>query len=154
MSKHDSVEGVKRDTVSNVIDITLVVLASISYLIHVEYPLLSKFITNGVGFIFIALVIPHFIMMWTEKKILNYNFLKYIIETSYHPASFIIRNTVIYFVYYYIWSFNNNIIYLTGLSLVFAFDVIVLVNILSISRINTLKKRFVKMSPPFDRDNE
>lgn len=79
MSNH--IEDKKADKVSNVIDLTLVIVASVAYLMHIEYPSLSKFITNGVGFIFIVLVIPHFIMMFNEKKILNYHFLKYIIET-------------------------------------------------------------------------
>jgi phage terminase large subunit-like protein len=150
MSNH--IEDKKADKVSNFIDLTLVIVASVAYLMHIEYPSLSKFITNGVGFIFIVLVIPHFIMMFNEKKILNYHFLKYIIETSYNPASFIIRNSVIYFVYYYIWSFNQNDIYFTGLTMVVAFDVIVLVNILSVSRINVLKVRFEQMTKPKSTD--
>lgn len=150
MSNH--IEDKKADKVSNVIDLTLVIVASVAYLMHIEYPSLSKFITNGVGFIFIVLVIPHFIMMFNEKKILNYHFLKYIIETSYNPASFIIRNSVIYFVYYYIWSFNQNDIYFTGLTMVVAFDVIVLLNILSVTRINVLKLRFEQMTKPKSTD--
>lgn len=153
MNDQDYIEE-KSDKVSNVIDITLVIIASLAYLMHIQYPSLSKFITNGVGFIFIALVIPHFIMMWSEKKILNYHFLKYIIETSYHPASFIIRNVVIYFIYYYIWSFNHNDVYFTGLTMVVAFDVIVLLNILSTSRIKILKERFATMPPPLNTDKE
>jgi hypothetical protein len=152
MNENDYSEDHKSNKVSNVIDLTLVIFAALAYIIHVDYPVLSKFITNGVGFIFIVLVIPHFIMMFNEKKILNYHFLKYIIETSYNPASFIIRNSVIYFVYYYIWSFNQNDIYFTGLSMVVAFDVIVLVNILSASRINVLKVRFEQMTKPKSTD--
>jgi hypothetical protein len=152
MSNH--IEDKKADKVSNFIDLTLVIVASVAYLMHIEYPSLSKFITNGVGFIFMVLVIPHFIMMWNERKILNYNFLKYIIETSHHPASFVVRNSVIYFIYYYIWSFNHNDIYFVGLTMVAAFDLIVLLNIMSTSRIQTLKERFEKMPTPVSVDEE
>lgn len=59
---------------------------------------------------------------------------------------------MIYFVYYYIWSFNQNDIYFTGLTMVVAFDVIVLLNILSVSRINVLKARFAQMTKPKSTD--
>lgn len=59
---------------------------------------------------------------------------------------------MIYFVYYYIWSFNQNDIYFTGLTMVVAFDVIVLLNILSVTRINVLKVRFEQMTKPKSTD--
>lgn len=68
MNENDYSEDHKSNKVSNVIDLTLVIFAALAYIIHVDYPALSKFITNGVGFIFIVLVIPHFIMMFNEKR--------------------------------------------------------------------------------------
>lgn len=153
MSDHDYNEE-KQDKVSNIIDVTLVMTSAFAYLISSSYPGISKFMTDGIGFIFMVLVIPHFFMMWNEKKILNYHFMKYIIETSYHKFSFIVRNVIIYAIYYYIWSFNNNAVYLTGLSLVMAFDAIVLLNIISASRIATLKERFNKLPKPEPTDTE
>lgn len=149
----DNVED-KKETVSNVIDLTLVSIAAGAYMLHGQYPSISNIITTFVGSIFIVLVLPHIVMMYREKKLLNYYFLKYIIETYSHRTSFILRNTVVYFVYYYIGSFNENRTYLAGLSLVVLFDIVVLLNIMSTTRIQSLKERFKVLKDPVNRVDE
>lgn len=147
MSTHDDFENTS-DKVSNFIDFSLVLTSAIAYLVKGDWPTVSYLITNTVAFIFVALVVPHFIMIVMEKRFFTYHFIKYIIESSQHRGSWIIRNSVIYFIYFYIWSFNLNNYYLLGLSLICFFDVIVLLNILSSSRVAKLKKIFATLPPP------
>jgi len=147
MNEQDNLEKCS-DKVSNFIDFSLVLTSALAYLMYGTHPAISYFITNTVAFIFIALVVPHFIMIVMEKRLLTYHLIKYIIDSSQHRASWILRNSVIYFIYFYIWSFNHNHYYLLGLSLICFFDVIVLLNILSRSRIEKLKERFATLPPP------
>lgn len=147
MNEPDEVEE-HSDKVSNFIDFFLVLTSALAYLMYGTHPAISSFITNSVAFVFIALVVPHFIMIVMEKRFLTYHLIKYIIETSQHRASWVLRNSVIYFIYFYIWSFNHNNYYLLGLSLICFFDVVVLLNVISRSRIEKLKERFATLPPP------
>lgn len=144
----------KTEKISNVTDFLLIGLASLAYLIYADYPKTSLFMTTFVGFFFIMGCLPHFIMMFKERRVLTYFFIKYILQVSEAKCYFIVRNTIVYFIYYYVWSFNENTIYLIGLSMVVAFDIVVLINILSSSRVKSLQTRFMSMQDPTKTDNE
>jgi hypothetical protein len=144
----------KTEKISNLTDFLLIGLASFAYLISSDYPKISLFMTTFVGLFFIMGCLPHFIMMFRERRVLTYFFIKYIIQVAEAKCYFIVRNTIVYFIYYYVWSFNENTIYLTGLSMAVAFDIVVLINILSNRRVKSLQTRFISMKDPTKIDNE
>jgi hypothetical protein len=150
----DPIEDEKTEKISNITDLIFISLAAVAYMFHVQYPALSNFLATFIGATFIVFCLPHFYMMWREKTVLNYHFLKYILTTYEHRVSFVLRNTIVYFIYYYIWSFNQNDAYFIGLSTVVAFDLIILANIISSRRIEKLKVRFAAMPPPVTTEKE
>jgi hypothetical protein len=151
---NDNIEDEKTDKISNLTDIIFISLAEVAYMFHIEYPALSNFLATFIGSTFIVFCLPHFYMMWREKTVLNYHFLKYILTTYEHRVSFVLRNTIVYFIYYYIWSFNQNDVYFIGLSTIVAFDLIILANIISSRRIEKLKVRFSSMPTPVSANEE
>lgn len=150
----DDIEEEKIEKMSNMTDIIFIAFAACAFLLKGSYPEISKFLTTFVGSVFIVMCLPHFYMMYKAKTIFNYHFLSYIIKTYHHRVSFVLRNLIVYFIYYYIWYFNQNDVYFFGLSLILAFDLVLLANVLSSKRIVTLKSRLDAMPKPPEPENK
>jgi len=126
----------------NLTDIIMIALATIAICLSPSYPVSESIITYLIG---IFCIIAYLYDMKIQKKLFTDNMVVYIFEKFNKKLNFFIRNLIVYSIYFYLFLFNQNVIYLLGILLMCFFDLIIVYGLINTSMHSYFVHRMVEI---------
>lgn len=118
ISKH------KQFLLDNATDLFLIILISVAVYLRFEFN--TKILLNASFIILFVFTCPHIIDMYKSKRFYTKCILNYMNESYDNKYLFLIRNTLLYSIYYYLFIIADYMLGVAIISVMLSFDLLIL----------------------------